>query len=433
MKKRIIFATILFLLFASTITLIRINNKQAAVTVNPEDVNLYFFYGDGCPHCAKEEIFLDDLELEFSEIKVHRFETWYNDENAKILDELRREVGFRSGVPVVIIGEEAIVGYGGGESTGERIRNLVSKYIDSGCNDIVGPHLYQNTDVLECEHGCNIDNKECEHDCGCSHQITASEVNANEEEGFAETVELPFIGVVSARDVALPVFTILVAAADGFNPCAMWVLLFLINLLIGMKDKLRMWILGTAFIVASAFVYYIFVFTWLQIFLLVGFIIWVRVLVATIAFGSGAFHLQEYWDNREGGCVVEKSDKRKKIFNKIRKVIIEKKFLLALGGIILLAGAVNLVELICSAGFPQAYVGVLALADLPTWQYHAYILLYIFIFMIDDLLIFIIAMTTLKLKAINSKYTHWSFLVGGVLMLIISFLLILKPEWLSMG
>ncbi len=96
----------------------------------------------------------------------------------------------------------------------------------------------------------------------------------------------------------------------------------------------------------------------------------------------------------------------------------------------LLAAVVNLVELVCSAGLPAVYTQVLTLANLPTWQYYAYLVFYIFIFTLDDLLIFVIAMTTLRLKGISSKYTRWSSLVGGILMLIIGVLLIFKPGWL---
>ena len=106
---------------------------------------------------------------------------------------------------------------------------------------------------------------------------------------------------------------------------------------------------------------------------------------------------------------------------------------LALVGIVVLAFAVNLVELICSAGLPAVYTQVLFLSNLARWQYYFYILFYIFIFMLDDLLIFFIAMTTLRLTGLTTKYSRWSHLIGGILMLIIGLLLIFKPEWLMFG
>ena len=114
--------------------------------------------------------------------------------------------------------------------------------------------------------------------------------------------------------------------------------------------------------------------------------------------------------------------------------VVEKKRLwLALSGIILLAFTVNLVELLCSAGFPAIYTQILTLNHLAIWQYYGYLLLYIFFFMLDDLAIFIIAMLTLHLTGISTKYSRWSNLIGGILMVIIGLLLIFKHQWLMFG
>ena len=127
------------------------------------------------------------------------------------------------------------------------------------------------------------------------------------------------------------------------------------------------------------------------------------------------------------------SEKRQKVFAKIRSLANEKRFWVALIGIMFLAVAVNLVEVVCSAGLPAVYTQVLALADLPGWQHYGYLLFYVLIFILDDLLIFVIAMSTLRMKALSSRYTQWSGWVGGVLMVIIGCLLLFKPGWLMFG
>jgi len=165
-----------------------------------------------------------------------------------------------------------------------------------------------------------------------------------------------------------------------------------------------------------------------------GFILWVRIAIGLVALVSGGWHLRDAWRNREGNCeVVGGSDKRKKIFSKLRNLAGEKKFWIALGGIVALAFAVNLVELLCSAGLPAVYTQVLALSDLAAWQYYGYLTFYIFIFMLDDLLVFILAMTTLQMKAISSRYTKWAGWIGGIIMLIVGILLLFKPGWLMFG
>jgi hypothetical protein len=149
--------------------------------------------------------------------------------------------------------------------------------------------------------------------------------------------------------------------------------------------------------------------------------------------GGGVYNLREYFINKESGCKVTGDEKRQRVFEKLKAITQKQQFWLALGGIIILAGAVNLVELICSAGLPVVFTQILALSNLAKWQYYLYMLLYIFIFMLDDLIVFIVAMVTLKMTGITTKYTRLSHLIGGILMLIIGLLLIFKPEWLMFG
>ena len=220
---------------------------------------------------------------------------------------------------------------------------------------------------------------------------------------------------------------------DGFNPCAMWTLVFLISLLLGMKDKKRMWILGTTFIIASAGVYFLFMAAWLNLILFLGFIIWIRIAIAALAFYGGIYHLKEFFTEKDATCKVTGTESRQKVFARLKEIVHENSFLWAMGGIILLAGAVNLVELICSAGLPAIYTQVLALNNLAKWQYYLYIVGYIFFFMLDDLIVFFVAITTLQMTGLTTKYTRASKLIGGILMLIIGLLLMFKPEWLMFG
>ena len=262
---------------------------------------------------------------------------------------------------------------------------------------------------------------------------TTTDPRYQDKKKIPEKINLPLIGEIKTRDFSLPVLTILIAGLDGFNPCAMWVLLFLISLLLGMEDKKRMWILGIAFIVSSGFVYFLFMSAWLNLFLFLGFVLWVRVIIGLVALAAGCYNLKEYFINKAGVCKVTGSSKRQRIFEKLKAITQKKQLWLALGGIVVLAFAVNLVELICSAGLPAVYTQILALTPMAKWQYYAYLLLYIFIFMLDDLLVFFIAMTTLQITGITTKYSHISHLVGGIIMVIMGILLLLKPEWLMFG
>lgn len=395
MLKKIIVAILIFTLPALT---------RAAS--NP--VNVYLFWASGCPRCSKEKEFLEKLESKYDNLEIYKFEIG-EDNNAKLFYEVGKALDVEvSGVPFTVIGNKHFVGWYNEKVTGEAMEAEILNAIEKGCVDIVGNLL-----KLESENN----GEECA-------------AAADQDPNIPKKITVPLFGELDIKRLSLPVLTITLGIIDGFNPCAMWVLLFLISLLLGMKDKRRMWILGGSFIAASAAVYFLFMSAWLNLFLLLGFILWIRIIVGIVALGSGGYNLKEYFKNKEGGCKVAEDEKRRKIFEKLRNITQEKKFWIALGGIILLAFAVNLVELICSAGLPAVYTKVLTLANMPVWKYYLYLLLYVFFFMLDDFVIFVIAMATLEMTGISAKYGRISRLIGGIIMLLIGILLIFRPGWM---
>lgn len=374
-----------------------------------EKINVYFFWGEGCPHCEEEKSFLEKLERKYPNLEVYQYEAWNNKENRDFLIRLGKELEADvSGVPFTVIGEQYFIGWYNEEVTGSAIEKAIECALEKGCLDVAGKLIA-------------LDEKEKvqEEECECEKQ----------ESPIPSKIKIPVFGEIEIKNFSLPLLSVVLGALDGFNPCAMWALLFLISLLLGMKDKKRMWILGSVFIITSAVVYFMFMAAWLNLLLFVGFIVWVRIIIGMVALGGGAYNLREYFINRTG-CPVTGEKKRKKVFEKLKAITQKRQFWLALGGIIILAGAVNLVELICSAGLPVVFTQILALSHLVKWQYYLYMLLYIFVFMLDDLFVFFVAMITLQITGITTKYSRWSHLIGGVLMVIIGILLIFKPEWL---
>jgi hypothetical protein len=172
---------------------------------------------------------------------------------------------------------------------------------------------------------------------------------------------------------------------------------------------------------------------WLNFLLFLGFIFWVRLLIGCVALTAGVYNFKEFFANPLSVCQVTGQSRRQRVFERLRLVVHQQNFWLALGGIILLAFAVNLVELICSASLPVVYIQVLTFTPLPPWQYYAYLLLYIFIFMLDDLFIYAVAVVTLQLTGLTGRYTRYSRLLGGVIMVTIGLLILFKPEWLAFG
>jgi thiol-disulfide isomerase/thioredoxin len=381
-----------------------------------EEVNVYLFWGEGCPHCLAEKEFLYDLAADDPSIVIHDYEV-YNDPNAsKMFSEAAEKLDISvNGVPFLVIGDQYLVGYPTRDEDAApykiKIRSMIQKYREEGCSDLFDQENARNS----------------------SESVESGDEGDCSKSDDSDGVILPKVGNIDMEKLSLPALTVVLGFLDGFNPCAMWVLLFLISLLIGMEDRKKMWILGVAFIVASAFVYFLFMVAWLNLFQFVGFILWVRVLISGIALVGGYASLKKFFSKDPSGCDVEDSEKKQKVFDKLGKITTNKSFFLALIGIIGLAFAVNLVELVCSAGLPAVYTQVLALNEMSGANYYFYILLYILFFMLDDLFVFFIAMTTLRLTGVTTKYVRYTRLIGGILMIAIGFLLLFKPDLLMFG
>lgn len=373
------------------------------------NLNVYLFWGEGCPHCAKEKTFLNKILPNYPTVKLNTYEVYYNQTNVGYMQDVAKALDIdASGVPFMVIGDLGIIGYGEG-TTDKEIESHIKYCLANSCSDSVNSIVNNNKEIEKKE----------------------TPIKSKSDK---KIINLPFVGEIDALNFSLPLLTVIVGALDGFNPCAMWTLLFLISLLLGINNRRRMWVLGLAFIAASASVYFLFMAAWLNLILFLGFVIWVRYAIGSLAIFGGGHNLISFIKNRnKTGCEVTGSEKRQEVFAKMKAIAQQNSLWLALGGIVLLAFAVNLVELICSAGLPAVFTQVLTLSGLPIWQYYSYILLYIFFFMLDDMIVFAIAMFTLKATGISTKYGKISKLIGGIIMVIIGILLIFKPEWLMFG
>lgn len=372
-----------------------------------EKVNLYLFYGEGCSHCAREKEFLNKIKDKYPQLEIHEYETWYSNENSTLLTRVKNGLGVDSPyVPFTVIGETGYTGFN--ENIGYQIEEKIKKNTEE---DLVSK-------VLE---------NPAEYDTFKDKHIEESK---KEEKPKDEKVVVPILGKVDAKKVSLPILAVVIGLVDGFNPCAMWVLLFLISMLLGMKNRKRMWALGLTFLASSAFIYLLFMVSWLTVALSVSSIGIVRMIIAFVALGAGIINLLKYFKKEDDGCDIVDDKKRKKVFSRIKKFTTEKSLLLSLLGMIALAFSVNLVELACSAGLPLLFTQVLAMNDLSTFQYGLYIFLYILFFLLDDLVVFGIAMFSLKMTGFSNKYSKYSHLVGGIIMVIIGILLFFKPELL---
>lgn len=393
-------------------------------------INIHLFYGNGCPHCAAEEEFLSDYLKDRTDVKLYKYEIWYDSHNQELLSKVQKEMGTtnKNGVPFTVIGKKTIVGYADGV-TDEQIKDAINYYLNNDYRDYAG-EITGKVKKAEVKEDTIKDESKTEDKK--ENKIEKAD-DTKDSDQTDENVTVPVLGKINAKKVSLPILAVVLGFVDGFNPCAMWILIFLITMLFNMKDRKKMWILGLTFILTSGIVYLMFMLAWLNLATFISKIAFIRLLIAVIALVVGLINVYKYIDSlkkKDEGCdVVDKKD-RKKIMEKIISITHEKKFIIALLGIMVLAASVNIIELMCSIGIPLLFTQILAMNNLSTFSYMIYMFIYIFFFLIDDIVIFVISMVTLKVTGLSTKYTKYSHLIGGIIMLIIGLLLIIKPELL---
>ena len=390
MKKYLILLLAIFTIFTPLNTFAISSDYEDKVynIVNVEKdenkVNLYLFYGQECPHCEEEREWLEEIKNEYKDyLNVYEFEVWHNDDNKQKMETVKEMLGeSKSGVPFTVIGDTEYVGYS--ETIGSILENKIKSYSE-------------------------LDN------------------NPNE-------IKLPLLGTINAKDVSIPVVAVILGLIDGFNPCAMWILLFLINMLFGMKDKKRAWILGYTFLLTSGVVYFLSMIG-INFILGVTTIQYMKLAIAIFILVAGILNLKKYLKTRkeEAGCTVVDEKKRKNIVGKMKKIKNSDNFIIALLGIIVLATTVNLIELACSLGFPVIFTEILNLNNINGITKIIYLLIYIVFYLLDDIIVFTISMFTLEATGITNKYNKLCTLISAIIMIIMGLLLIIKPEWLMLN
>lgn len=388
----------LFLVFLSFLVFIPINTfaistdyKDVVYDItgyekSEDKVVLYLFHGEECPHCNSERKWLKTIENKYDNLEIVYYEVWHSDENSLYLQEVFNKLEVtKNSIPFTVIGEKYFIGFS--DSVKIKIEDTIKYYLE----------IYEE--------------------------------NQNEEK-----VYIPLLKDIDPKNVSITLVAIVLGFIDGFNPCAMWVLLFLINMLIHLKDKKKRLFLGIVFLLTSGFVYFL---SMLGISFVLDFttITWIRYIIAILAIILGIINLVKFVSSKKKdvGCSVVDDKKRKTILNKIKKISQEKSFWLATIGIITLAISVNLIEMACSLGFPLIFAEILSINNIKGFLKVIYLLVYILFYMLDDILIFVIAMKTLEVTGVTNKYSKYTKLIGGILMILIGVLMIFKYEWLTLN
>lgn len=246
----------------------------------------------------------------------------------------------------------------------------------------------------------------------------------------ADSVELPVFGRLSASHLGLPLFTLAIGLIDGFNPCAMWVLLFLLSVLVNLQDRWKIVAVAGTFVLISGLAYFAFMAAWLNVLTFVGLLRPVQVTLALLALAIGAIHIKDFFAFRRGVTLSIPEAAKPGIYARVRRIVTAENLSGAILGAAVLAVLVNLIELLCTAGLPALYTQILALHELSKPQNYLYLALYNLAYMADDLLMVTLVVVTLSRRKVQETHGRWLKLVSGVVIASLGAILLVRPELL---
>jgi len=359
----------------------------------PPPITIHSFTEADCPDCPTQQAFLGRLRKEFPNLSLINHDLEQAGEQG-IMDEMLGSRGYGNRVseklPLTIVGEEVFFGFDPAGVTGEEIAKVVEELIRQSAaprNDL------------------------------------SAEVST--------VVDLPLVGEIDANRFSMPVLAMVLGLVDGLNPCAMWVLVYLISLILSLRDRRKIWLLVGTFVAASGILYFLFMTAWLNAFLLLGYIRYLTLVVGFFALWVGVTDLYETFRHRgeKEICQVGDLESKQQTVSRIKKVVMAPLTFGSLLAVIGLAFLVNSIEFLCSAAIPAVFTHVLSLRALGYVQYYFYILLYDFFFMLDDMVIFATAAFAAS-SSLGEKYARYTKPFGGAIMLTLGVVLIFFPTLL---
>ena len=386
-----------------------------------DKVKIEYFGRKDCKNCANLEKFLTELSNKRKDFEYIEYKIDENGENKKFFDEVTTKLKLVKGTPIIYLNGHIIQGFNTPDTTGKEIVKL----IDEGkkANSVLTLEEYVKNGKYE---NISSNGSVCEGDEVC--EIPGLTKDASRQ----VIVNIPFINKsIDLTDYSLPLMSLILGTVDGFNPCAMWVLVLFLTALIAVGSKTKMFRVAGLFILAEAVMYYLILNAWLYTWDFVGLDKWVTLIVGIVGIIGGIFFVRNYLKKGdELSCEVTDFKKRAKISNQIREIANKPFTLLTALGIIGLALSVNVIEFACSVGIPQTYTKILQINNISFWNRQIYTFIYIIGYMIDDIMVFGLALLSVNKLQLTTKYSKWVNLFGGILMIILGLILLLKPSLL---
>lgn len=384
--------------------------NQGKVLQEQNTVSIYFFWGDGCPHCAVAKPYLQSLGDNNSLIEVFSFEVYNVPENLVIFEAMTKAYGFEPrAVPTIFIGD---------------------KYWE-GFSDIIQNEIQQEVDRCLVE-GCEDRGKDILAPTSAIDETEIPEATPSTIESESEIVKLPLFGEIDLSSKSLFLSTLLIAFVDGFNPCSIWILSMLLALTLHTGSRKKVLFIGLIFISVTAAIYGLFITGLFTVFKVISFVWWIQLLVALVALFFALVNIKDYFWYKEGVSFTISDKQKPGIFQRMRKLMDASQSYWGLaGGTILMAAGVSLVEFSCTAGFPVLWTNLLVSQDVSGWLFVLLLLVYLIIYQLDELGIFLIAVFSMKASKMEEKHGRILKLIGGVLMLCLAGVMLINPSLMN--
>ncbi len=362
--------------------------------LDDKQVHLYFFWSEHCPHCAVARPFIEQLPARHPWLVLHEHELNRDRGARQLYHELATGLGQDArSVPAFIFCRQMYVGFDRAETTGRELEERLEY----------------------------------------CHRQARGEVGADSALAPAPDtrVRAPLLGDFDAAQVSLPLLTLTLAALDSFNPCAFFVLLFLLSLLVHARSRARMLTVGAVFVLFSGLVYFLFMTAWLNVFILFGQMFWITGVAGVVAMTLGAINVKDFVHLRRGLSLSIPESAKPSLYHRMRSLIRAESMPALLAGTIALALAANSYELICTAGFPMIYTRVLTMHELPASTYYAYLAFYNAVYIIPLLVIVVLFTLTLGARKLSEGEGRVLKLLSGIMMLELGVVLVFYPQALS--
>ena len=386
-------------------------------------VKIEYFGRKDCKNCANLEKFLKELSTKRDDFEYVEHKIDESKEEKVFFDETTSKLKLVKGTPIIYIDGHIIQGFNTADTTGKEIENLINsgktkdkiltlkEYVESGQTGNVS----SNGAVCTGDTVCEVPGLTK----GAENQVL---------------VNIPIINkTVDLTNYSLLTMSIILGTIDGFNPCAMWVLVLFLTALIAVGNKVKMFRVAGLFILAEAVMYFFILNAWIYAWDFVGLDKWVTPLVGIVGIIGGIFFIRNYLKKGDTlECEVTDFEQRAKISKKIKDIANKPFTLLTALAIIGLALSVNVIEFACSVGIPQTYTKILQINEVPFWTRQFYTFIYIIGYMVDDIIVFGFALMSINKLQLTTKYSKWVNLFGGILMIILGLIMLIKPSLLIM-